>query len=101
MNDPRSPEVAACSAWWEYCLLACTPMSGLDDEGIRLSYQVAAPGGARNLEIRTGERSPLAAIAQLLNELGRQGWELVAYDTATNRGVFKRLVKSSEEGSGG
>jgi len=26
----------------------------------------------------------------LLNNLGADGWELVTYDTTTNRGVFKR-----------
>jgi hypothetical protein len=75
---------------WEYCLLTCTPMSGLDDDGIRIAYQVVAPDAVRDLEVRTGERSPLVAIGHLLNELGQEGWELVAYDTSTNRGVFKR-----------
>jgi len=60
---------------WEYCLLSCTPLSGLDEAGVRLVS--SAP-------------SALAAVGQLLNELGRDGWELVAYDTTTNRGVFKR-----------
>jgi hypothetical protein len=77
---------------WEYCLLTCTPMSGLDDDGVRVAYQVIAPDRVTDLEIRTGERSPLVAIGRLLNELGREGWELVAYDTSTNRGVFKRPV---------
>jgi hypothetical protein len=75
---------------WEYCLLTCTPMSGLDDGGSRVAYQVIAPNQAAELQIRTTERSPLAAIGRLLNELGQEGWELVAYDTTTNRGVFKR-----------
>jgi len=101
MNDAGRDEPAASAGWWEYCLLACTPMTGLDDDGIRLTYQIAAPGDVRNLTIRTGERSPLAAIGRLLNELGRAGWELVAYDTATNRGVFKRFVRCTEEDSGG
>lgn len=83
---------------WEYCLLACTPMSGLDEEGIRIAYQLIAPGSARELEIRSGEPSPLAAIGRLLNELGRDGWELVAYDTSTNRGVFKRPTLQSGGG---
>ncbi len=78
---------------WEYCLLACTPMSGLDEEGVRLAYQVIGPDGARELEVRCGERSPLQAIGRLLNELGQEGWELVAYDTGTNRGVFKRPAR--------
>lgn len=75
---------------WEYCLLACTPVSGLDDEGVRIVYQLIAPDAVQDLEVRTAERSPLAAIGRLLNELGHDGWELVAYDTSTNRGVFKR-----------
>ncbi len=77
---------------WEYCLLTCTPMSGLDEDGVRLAYQVIRPEGAKDLEIRSGERSPLVAIGRLLNELGQEGWELVTYDTSTNRGVFKRPV---------
>jgi hypothetical protein len=75
---------------WEYCLLTCTPMSGLDEEGVRIAYQVVGPDAVRQLEIRIGEPSPVVAIGRLLNELGREGWELVAYDTSTNRGVFKR-----------
>ena len=77
---------------WEYCLLTCTPMSGLGDDGQGIVYQVFAPDAIRDLEIRSSERSPLVAIGQVLNELGRDGWELVAYDTSTNRGVFKRPV---------
>jgi hypothetical protein len=80
---------------WEYCLLACTPMSGLDEEGVRIAYQVIEPGAVRELEIRSGEPSPLVGIGRLLNELGSEGWELVAYDTSTNRGVFKRPVLNS------
>ncbi len=75
---------------WEYCLLTCTPMSGLDDTGIRLTYRLVTPDQVRHLEIQSDDPSPLAAIGRLLNELGGEGWELVAYDTATNRGVFKR-----------
>ncbi len=75
---------------WEYCLLACTPMSGLDDEGVRISGQLACPNGTKQVGIRSTVPSPLAAIGQLLNELGDDGWELVALDTTTNRGVFKR-----------
>jgi hypothetical protein len=82
---------------WEYCLLTCTPMSGLDEDGVRIAYQVIVPGGVRQLEIRSGEPSPLVAIGRLLNELGKEGWELVAYDTSTNRGVFKRRVLQSGE----
>lgn len=77
---------------WEYCLLACTPMTGLDEEGVRIIYQVTAPDLAGEFELRTDKASPQAAIGRLLNELGQDGWELVAYDTATNRGVFKRPV---------
>jgi hypothetical protein len=65
-------------------------MSGLDDKGIRISGQLASPSGTRQLEIHSLAPSPLAAIGQLLNELGTDGWELVAFDTTTNRGVFKR-----------
>jgi hypothetical protein len=77
---------------WEYCLLTCTPMSGLDEAGVRIAYQIVGPDAVQELEIRSGEPSPLVAIGRLLNELGREGWELVAYDTSTNRGVFKRRV---------
>jgi hypothetical protein len=75
---------------WEYCLLSCTPMSGLNDAGIRLSYQLITPNEVHRLEIHSDDPGPLAAIGRLLNELGAQGWELVAYDTTINRGVFKR-----------
>ena len=75
---------------WEYCLITCTPMSGLDDSGIRLLYQLVTPEGSMHLEIHSDDPSPLAAIGRLLNELGADGWELVTYDTTTNRGVFKR-----------
>ena len=75
---------------WEYCLITCTPMSGLDDAGIRLLYHLVTPQESRHLEIRCQDPSPLAAIGRLLNELGADGWELVSYDTTTNRGVFKR-----------
>jgi hypothetical protein len=78
------------SQTWEYCLLACTPLSGLDEEGIRLSCQVAGPEGTHRLEVQHDEPSPLAAIGHLFNQLGARGWELVAYDTTTHRGVFKR-----------
>lgn len=75
---------------WEYCLLSCTPMTGLDEEGIRLSYQLAMPDAVRHGQLESDDPSPLAAVGRLLNELGGEGWELVAFDTATNRGVFKR-----------
>jgi len=75
---------------WEYCLLTCTPMSGLDEEGVRLAYQVYGPDAVQDFEILVGERSPMVGIGRLLNELGQAGWELVSYDTSTNRGVFKR-----------
>ncbi len=82
---------------WEYCLVTCTPMSGLDEAGIRLSYQLATPDGAQQLEIHSDDPSPLAAIGNLLNSLGAEGWELVAYDTTTNRGVFKRPIPRAGE----
>lgn len=75
---------------WEYCLLTCTPITGLDDPGVRLTYQLITPQGASQSELHSGDPVPLAAIGRLLNELGAAGWELVAYDTTTNRGVFKR-----------
>jgi hypothetical protein len=78
---------------WEYCLLACTPMSGLDEDGVRIAYQLVKPDLVQRLELHSGDRSPFVAIGGLLNELGDEGWELVAYDTTTNRGVFKRLKK--------
>jgi hypothetical protein len=79
-------------ARWEYCLLSCTPMTGLDEAGIRLSYQLATPQEVRHGQLDSEDPSPLAAIGQLLNELGREGWELVAFDSTTHRGVFKRKV---------
>ena len=75
---------------WEYCLLTCTPLTGLDEEGVRLSYQLVTPEGTGQHELHSTDPTPLAAIGRLLNELGGEGWELVAYDTTTNRGVFKR-----------
>ena len=77
---------------WEYCLLACTPVTGLDEGGIRLSYQLATPRAVRRSQLESDDPSPLAAIGRLLNELGKEGWDLVAFDTSTNRGVFKRRV---------
>lgn len=71
-------------------MLTCTPMSGLDDAGVRLSYFLVTPDRARHLELHSDDPSPLAAIGRLLNDLGAEGWELVTYDTTTNRGVFKR-----------
>jgi hypothetical protein len=65
-------------------------MSGLEDKGVRISGHLVLPHGIRPLEIHSQESSPLAAIGQLLNELGDDGWELVSFDTTTNRGVFKR-----------
>ena len=75
---------------WEYCLLNCTPVSGLDDDGYRIMCHMVVPGTVKDLEIRTSERSPMAAVGQLLNELGQEGWELVTFDTSTHRGVLKR-----------
>ena len=75
---------------WEYCLLTCTPMSGLDEDGIRVTYQLVTPDRTEHQEIHSDAPSPLAAIARLLNKLGQEGWELVTYDTTTNRGVLKR-----------
>jgi hypothetical protein len=75
---------------WEYCLLTCTPMSGLDEAGIRLSYQMVAADQIQRREVHSDDLLPLAAVGRLLNVLGAEGWELVAYDTTTNRGVFKR-----------
>ena len=75
---------------WEYCLLTCTPMTGLDEEGVRLTYQLVTPERVDNMTIYHKDPSPFAAINRLLNELGEAGWELLSYDTATNRGVFKR-----------
>jgi hypothetical protein len=65
-------------------------MTGLDEGGIRIVYQLVSPDEVKDSEVRTDEPSPLAAIGRLLNELGQDGWELIAYDTTTNRGVFKR-----------
>ena len=81
---------------WEYCLLTCTPMSGVDEAGIRLVGQLAASEGVREFEIYSEDPSPLGAIGQLLNEMGEKGWELIAYDTTTNRGVFKRPMGVNE-----
>lgn len=81
---------------WEYCLVICTPLSGLDHEGVRLRCQVIGPSAVREVETQVREGSPLAGVAWLLNDLGRQGWELIAYDTSTNRGVLKRRVTLGE-----
>jgi hypothetical protein len=51
---------------------------------------LVTPEDAMHLEIHSDDPSPLAAIGRLLNKLGADGWELVTYDTTTNRGVFKR-----------
>jgi hypothetical protein len=71
-------------------------MTGLDDAGIRLSYQLAMAGQVQHLEVRSDESSPLAAIGCLLNNLGAEGWELITYDTTTNRGVLKRVRPEPE-----
>jgi hypothetical protein len=84
-----------CGRRWEYCLLSCTPLSGLDDDGYRVLCHVTVGGTARDVEVRTSERSPMAAMGQLLNQLGEEGWELVTFDTSTHRGVLKRLAAES------
>lgn len=84
-----------CERRWEYCLLSCTPMSGLDDDGYRVLCHVTVGGMTRDVEVRTRERSPMAAMGQLLNQLGEEGWELVTFDTSTHRGVLKRLAAES------
>jgi hypothetical protein len=66
-------------------------MSGLDDDGIRVSYRLSGPSGTEHVVLQSDSPSPLGAVAELLNRLGDEGWELVAYDTTTNRGIFKRL----------
>ncbi|MGC9332993.1 MAG: hypothetical protein ACP5JJ_02525 [Anaerolineae bacterium] len=75
---------------WEYCLLICTPMTGLEEEWVRLAYQLVTPQQVKRLTVHSEDPSPLVAINRLLNELGESGWELVSYETSTNRGVFKR-----------
>jgi hypothetical protein len=77
-------------ARWEYCLINCTRMPGHRDHEHRIVCQVVVPGSITEVEYCESEGSPLEAIARALNDLGRQGWELVGYDTSTNRGVFKR-----------
>jgi hypothetical protein len=72
-------------------------MSGIDEVGIHLVGQFAGPEGARDIEVQTASPSSLAAVGQLLNELGEQGWELIAYDTTTHRGVFKRTKDVGKE----
>jgi hypothetical protein len=67
-------------------------MSGLDEGGIRIAYQLVLPDRVKRLEILSHDPSPFATIGRLLNELGGEGWELVTYDTTTNRGVFKRFI---------
>jgi hypothetical protein len=37
----------------------------------------------------------MAAMGQLLDQLGEEGWELVTFDTSTHRGVLKRLAAES------
>ena len=77
-------------AQWEYCLLTCTPMTGLEKDRVRLAYQLVTPECTVQDEIHSDAALPLAAIVPLLNRLGADGWELVTYDTTTNRGVFRR-----------
>ena len=75
---------------WEYCVLTCTPMSGLDESRVRITYQLVLPDQVKRLQILSDDPSPSVTIGRLLNELGVEGWELVTYDMTTNRGVFKR-----------
>ncbi len=75
---------------WEYCLVNCTRMPGRGDAEHLVVCQLVRAESMQEIEFREGERSPLTAIAQALNRLGRDGWELVSYDTSTNRGVLKR-----------
>ena len=70
-------------------------MSGLDDDGYRVLCHVTEAGRTREVEVRTGDRSPMEAMGQLLNQLGKEGWELVTFDTSTHRGVLKRLAAES------
>jgi hypothetical protein len=72
-------------------------MSGVDEVGVRLVGQLAGPDGVQELEVQSEEPSPLAAVGRLLNELGEQSWELIAFDTTTNRGVFKRPSDTGKE----
>jgi hypothetical protein len=82
---------------WEYCLLTCTPMSGLDDGGGRVRCQIIAPEGIEEVDISTGAHPPLVGLGQILNQLGQDGWELIAYDTTTHRGVLKRPLAENGE----
>jgi hypothetical protein len=65
-------------------------MLGLGDGGGRVRCQIIAPGDNEEIDIRTGEGPPMVGIGKVLNHLGQDGWELVAYDTTTHRGVLKR-----------
>lgn len=75
---------------WEYCLINCTRMPGRQEGDHRVVCQVVRPGSLVEAEYREGAGSPLEAMAQALDALGREGWELVSYDTSSNRGILKR-----------
>ncbi len=75
---------------WEYCLINCTRMPGQDEDEHRVVCQLVSADSLAEVEYRESEGSPLVAITRALNELGYKGWELVSYDTSTNRGVLKR-----------
>ena len=83
---------------WEYCLINCTRMPGQDEGEHRVVCQLVTAGSLAEVEYRETEGSPLVAVARALNELGCDGWELVSYDTSTNRGVFKRPQDKLGEG---
>jgi hypothetical protein len=81
---------------WQYRIITCTLSSGLGDGGYRAECQIVSPDSTERVEIPTGGRTPLTAVVELLNRLGGDGWELVTFDTSTNRGVLKRAVGSDE-----
>ena len=84
-SEHRAPLVT-----WEYCFLMCTPMTGIVDGGAKVSYQLISGAEVKRASITADDSSPLAVIGQLFEELGQAGWELVTYDSTTNKAVFKR-----------
>lgn len=84
---------------WEYAQLV------RNGRGARLWQWSALGGGAggdspgdllRGLGDARGEREPRADLTDLLNRVGRDGWELVALsgiDDGTQTWVFKRRVE--------